>query len=101
MYAELERRLLPMKILKRLYLVHWQYFRQQTVEFGMINFLTGKNAFGKSTIIDALSMVLLADTSGNSFNKAASGKNTRTLNSYLLGEIVDDETSGFKYLKQY
>ena len=65
----------------------------------MINFLTGKNASGKSTIIDALQLVLLADTSGNSFNKAASGRSSRTLKGYLLGELGDNEASGFKYLR--
>jgi uncharacterized protein YPO0396 len=65
----------------------------------MINFLTGKNASGKSTIIDALQLVLLADTSGNPFNKAASGRSSRTLKGYLLGELGDNEASGFKYLR--
>ncbi|MDR0451834.1 MAG: AAA family ATPase [Treponema sp.] len=88
-----------MKILKKLLLIHWHYFVRETIEFDMINFLTGKNASGKSTIIDALQLVLLADTSGNSFNKAASGKNSRTLRGYLLGELGDDEDSGFKYLR--
>ncbi|MDR1353406.1 MAG: AAA family ATPase [Treponema sp.] len=89
-----------MKSLKKLLLIHWHYFVHETVEFDMINFLTGKNASGKSTIIDALQLVLLADTSGNSFNKAASGKNSRTLRGYLLGELGDDEDSGFKYLRK-
>ncbi|MDR2134261.1 MAG: hypothetical protein LBP27_04070 [Treponema sp.] len=88
-----------MKILKKLLLIHWHYFVHESIDFDMINFLTGKNASGKSTIIDALQLVLLADTAGNSFNKAASGKNSRTLRGYLLGELGDDEDSGFKYLR--
>jgi DNA repair exonuclease SbcCD ATPase subunit len=88
-----------MKILKKLLLIHWHYFVHELIEFDIINFLTGKNASGKSTIIDALQLVLLADTAGNSFNKAASGKNSRTLRGYLLGELGDDEDSGFKYLR--
>jgi energy-coupling factor transporter ATP-binding protein EcfA2 len=87
------------KILKKLLLIHWHYFVHESIEFDRINFLTGKNASGKSTIIDALQLVLLADTAGNSFNKAASGKNSRTLRGYLLGELGDDEDSGFKYLR--
>jgi uncharacterized protein YPO0396 len=87
------------KILKKLLLIHWHYFVHERLEFDHINFLTGKNASGKSTIIDALQLVLLADTAGNSFNKAASGKNSRTLRGYLLGELGDDEDSGFKYLR--
>jgi uncharacterized protein YPO0396 len=88
-----------MKILKKLLLIHWHYFVHETIEFDFINFLTGKNASGKSTIIDALQLVLLADTAGNSFNKAASGKNSRTLKGYILGELGDDEDSGFRYLR--
>jgi energy-coupling factor transporter ATP-binding protein EcfA2 len=88
-----------MKILKKLLLIHWHYFVHETIEFDFVNFLTGKNASGKSTIIDALQLVLLADTAGNSFNKAASGRNSRTLRGYLLGELGDDEDSGFKYLR--
>ena len=89
----------PVKILKKLLLIHWHYFVHETIDFDMINFLTGKNASGKSTIIDALQLVLLADTSGNSFNKAASGRSSRTLKGYLLGELGDNEASGFKYLR--
>jgi energy-coupling factor transporter ATP-binding protein EcfA2 len=88
-----------MKMLKKLLLIHWHYFVHETIEFDFVNFLTGKNASGKSTIIDALQLVLLADTAGNSFNKAASGKNSRTLRGYLLGELGDNEDSGFKYLR--
>jgi uncharacterized protein YPO0396 len=87
------------KILKKLLLIHWHYFVHESIEFDHINFLTGKNASGKSTIIDALQLVLLADTAGNSFNKAAGGKNNRTLRGYLLGELGDDEESGFKHLR--
>jgi uncharacterized protein YPO0396 len=88
-----------MKVLKKLLLIHWHYFVHELIEFDFINFLTGKNASGKSTIIDALQLVLLADTSGHVFNKAASAKNSRTLRGYLLGELGDDEDSGFKYLR--
>ncbi|MFP3040843.1 hypothetical protein LQZ19_03370 [Treponema primitia] len=88
-----------MKLMTRLLLIHWHYFTHTSIGFEKINFLTGKNASGKSTIIDALQVILLADTSGNSFNKAASGKSNRTLKGYLLGELGDDEGSGFKYLR--
>lgn len=88
-----------MKRMTKLLLIHWHYFVHETVEFEKLNFLTGKNASGKSTIIDALQLVLLGDTSGNFFNKAASGQGNRTLIGYLRGELGDDEDSGFKYLR--
>jgi energy-coupling factor transporter ATP-binding protein EcfA2 len=86
--------------MRKLLLIHWHYFVRQSVEFEMINFLTGKNASGKSTIIDAMQVLLLGDTSGTFFNKAASAKGSRTLRGYLLGELGDDEESGFKYLRR-
>lgn len=88
-----------MKIMKRLLLIHWHYFAHQMIEFEKINFLTGQNATGKSTIIDAMQLLLLCDTSGSFFNKAANGKGDRTLNGYLRGELGDDEDSGFRYLR--
>ena len=88
-----------MKRMTKLLLIHWHYFVHETIEFEKLNFFTGKNASGKSTIIDALQLVLLGDTSGNYFNKAASGHGNRTLTGYLRGELGDDEDFGFKYLR--
>ena len=88
-----------MKKLSRMLLIHWHYFSHEMIEFDKINFLTGKNASGKTTIIDAMQLVLLSDTSGSYFNKAASGRGNRTLEGYLRGELGDDEDSGFRYLR--
>lgn len=88
-----------MKKMTRMLLIHWHYFVHETIPFSTLNFLTGKNASGKSTIIDAMQVILYGDTSGSFFNKAASGKGTRTLIGYLCGELGDAEDSGFKYLR--
>lgn len=88
-----------MKILKKLLLINWHYFTHELIEFEQLNYMTGVNASGKSTIIDALQLVLLGETGGNYFNKSASGKSSRTLISYLCGEIRDDDKDGFKYLR--
>ncbi|MDR0641489.1 MAG: hypothetical protein LBG07_03420 [Treponema sp.] len=88
-----------MKLMKKLLLIHWHYFAHTLIEFEKINFLTGRNASGKSTIIDAMQVLFLGDTSGTFFNKAARGRSSRTLKGYLLGELGDDEESGFKTLR--
>jgi uncharacterized protein YPO0396 len=81
-------------------LIHWYGYTRELIEFGNINFLTGKTAAGKSTIIDALQLVLLGDTNGNFFNKAANEKSVRTLKSYLYGETGDDGETGYRYLRK-
>ncbi len=88
-----------MKRLKRMLLVNWYFFQKEVIEFDTLTFLTGKNGTGKSTIIDALQLVLLADTSGSFFNKSANGKSRRTLAGYLRGELTDDEAGGFTCLR--
>ena len=88
-----------MKSLTKAKIINWHYFWNQTIDFKDIVFLTGKNASGKSTLIDALELVLLGDTSGKYFNKAAMDKSARTLKGYLRGEIGDTLEGDFKYLR--
>ena len=88
-----------MKRLKKMLLIHWYSYDRELIEFGDLNFLTGNTASGKSTIIDALQLVLLGDTNGNFFNKAANDRSVRTLKSYLFGENGDDGETGFRYLR--
>lgn len=89
-----------MKLLKKVQLVNWHYFTFETLDLGVINFLTGKNASGKTTIIDALQLIMLGDTTGHSFNKSASDKSSRTLNGYLRCEIGNDENGNISYLRK-
>lgn len=88
-----------MKTLKKIKIINWHYFWNETINMEPIVFLTGLNASGKSTLIDAMQIVLLGDTSGRFFNKAASEKSSRTLKGYLRGELGDSEDGGFKYLR--
>ena len=88
-----------MKLLKRMLLINWHYISKQMIEFDIINFLTGKNGAGKSTILDALQLLLLGDTRGAFFNKATNDKAGRSLEGYLRGEIGDDGDVGYKYLR--
>jgi uncharacterized protein YPO0396 len=88
-----------MKLLQKMLLVNWHYFRSELLDFKQINFLTGKNAAGKSTIIDALQILMLGDTSGYFFNKAANERSDRTLKGYLRGEVAEDEAANTVYLR--
>ncbi|HHY82019.1 MAG TPA: hypothetical protein GX505_04985 [Clostridiales bacterium] len=90
-----------MKLLKKLLLIHWHYFNYELINFDRINFLTGKNASGKTTIIDAIQLLMLGDANGRHFfNKAANEKSARSLKGYLRGELGDDGGTGFKYLRE-
>lgn len=88
-----------MKALKRMLLINWHYINKQMIDFENINFLTGKNGSGKSTILDAMQLLILGDTRGTFFNKAANDKTNRTLEGYLKGEIGDDGDAGYKYIR--
>jgi len=88
-----------MKLLTKVKIINWHYFWNETIEVKPLVFLTGVNASGKSTLIDALQVVLLGDTTGRFFNKAAMDKSNRTLRGYLRGEIGDTIDGGFKYLR--
>lgn len=76
-----------MKKLKRILLINWLYFSKQLIEVEDINFLTGKNGAGKSTVIDALQIVLLGETNARNFNQAANEKSQRTLDGYLRADM--------------
>ena len=88
-----------MKKLNRLLLINWHYFSKQIVDLGEINFLTGANTAGKSTVIDALQVVLMGETRSSAFNRAASKKSERTLKSYLIGSMGEDIESGIKSIR--
>lgn len=79
-----------MKKLQKILLVNWLYFSKQIIEVDDINFLTGKNGAGKSTVIDALQIVLLGETNARNFNQAANEKSQRTLDGYLRADMDEN-----------
>lgn len=91
---------MKMKKLKKVLLINWLYFGKQVVEFGDINFLTGKNSVGKSTLIDALQVVLLGETSGKNFNKAANDKAARTIAGYLYADSGSTDEMDVKHSRK-
>lgn len=85
--------------INKLRLINWHYFVNTTADIDNITFLTGANGTGKSTVIDALQVVLLGDTTGRNFNKAANEKTGRTLRGYLRGEIGEDKEGNVTALR--
>ena len=89
-----------MKKLKKILLINWLYFSKELIEVDDINFLTGKNGAGKSTVIDALQIVLLGETNARNFNQAANEKSQRTLDGYLRADM-DENNPGSRRGKDF
>ena len=79
-----------MKKLKKILLINWLYFSRELIEVGDVNFLTGRNGAGKSTVIDALQIVLLGETNARNFNLAANERSQRTLDGYLRADMDEN-----------
>ncbi len=70
-----------MKLLKRVRLINWHRFPNETIELGNAVLLSGENGAGKSTVLDAIQFVITCSKAN--FNKAAHEKGKRNLNSYI------------------
>jgi hypothetical protein len=79
-----------LKKLTKILLINWLYFSKQIIEVDDINFLTGNTGSGKTTILDALQIVLLGELNSRNFNKAANDSSQRTLDSYLRADMDDN-----------
>ncbi len=78
-----------MKKLTRIKLINWHFFDNETIEIAGSCLISGKNTSGKSTILDALSLVLTVNT--KKFNIAANEKGKRNLTGYVRGKTGDDD----------
>ena len=77
--------------MRRMHIVNWMYYGIQTLEWERSNLLTGATGSGKSSLIDALQVVILGETS-RFFNRSATGGSSkRTLVTYLRGKYHNDE----------
>lgn len=87
--------------LSRICLNNWHYISRKTLSFSKeINFFTGHSGSGKSTVIDAMQIVLYANTDGRGFfNKAAADDSDRSLIEYLRGMVNIGENGEFAYLR--
>ena len=77
------------KAITRIALNNWHYIDHKILTLNKsINFFTGHSGNGKSTVIDAMQIVLYANTDGRGFfNKAAADDSDRSLLEYLRGMI--------------
>jgi len=76
-----------MKTLKKIKLVNWHIFVNETIEFAGNILVSGENGSGKSTMLDALQYILIGGRSGVKFNIAATDAAKRTLEGYVRGKI--------------
>ncbi len=86
-----------MKKLTKIKLINWMYFQNVTLDIKGNTMLTGTNASGKSTIIDAIQYVLVGNLKTVKFNTAADEVTKRTLESYVRGFVNDDH---MKFLRE-
>lgn len=70
-----------MKKLKRIRLINWHYFVNETIDVGGSFLVSGENTSGKSTVLDAIQLVLT--TNKRRFNTAANEKSNRNLMGYV------------------
>ncbi|WP_286152345.1 ATP-binding protein [Sporofaciens musculi] len=91
----------PFKALSRICLNNWHYIDRKVLTLSEgINFFTGHSGSGKSTVIDALQIVLYASTDGRGFfNKAAADDSDRNLIEYLRGMVNISENNEAQYLR--
>ncbi len=78
-----------MKKLVKIRLINWHYLSNETIEIDGNTLLSGPNASGKSTIMDAITYILTAgDTM---FNLAANEKGKRDLRGYVKCKLGMDD----------
>lgn len=88
-----------MKELTRIKLINWHYFENETIEIKGSALITGDNGVGKSTILDAIQYVLVADLRKVRFNVSASEETKRDLIGYIRCKTGSDGESGQRYLR--
>ncbi len=91
----------PFKAISKICLNNWHYIDRKILTLNQgINFFTGHSGSGKSTVIDAMQIVLYANTDGRGFfNKAAADDSDRSLIEYLRGMVNISENNESQYLR--
>ncbi len=80
-----------MKKLCRIRLINWHYFVNETITVSGSFLISGENTAGKSTILDAIQLVLT--TNNRKFNTAANEKSSRDLKGYVRCKTGNEDNA--------
>jgi len=81
-----------MILLRRLHVINWMYYGIQTMDLDKSNLLAGPTGSGKSSLVDALQVIMLGEIGSRYFNRSATGgKSDRTIVTYLRGKYNDND----------
>jgi uncharacterized protein YPO0396 len=73
--------------LTRIFLHNWHRFTHHLIDVEDSLYLAGHNGSGKSSVLDAIQLVLIADLQRVRFNSSAQERSQRNLDSYVRGKI--------------
>ena len=73
------------KQLTRIQLINWHYFENERISLNGSTLISGENTSGKSTILDAIQLVIT--TNSRKFNVAANERGNRTLRGYVRCKV--------------
>lgn len=76
--------------LTRIFLHHWHRFRHTVIEVEGSFYLAGHNGSGKSSVLDAIQLVIVADLGRVRFNRLADEHSDRSLDSYVRGKLGEN-----------
>ena len=83
-----------MKKLCRIRLINWHYFVNETINVNGSFLISGENTSGKSTILDAIQLVLT--TNNRKFNTAANEKSSRDLKGYVRCKTGNEDSTYYR-----
>ncbi len=82
-----------MRRLEAVRLVQWYHFQDELLPIGASCLLLGDNGSGKTTVLDAIQVALVADLSDVLLNRAANEKSRRALYGYVRWKIGAEDES--------
>ncbi len=82
-----------MRRLEAVRLVQWYHFQDELLPIGASCLLLGDNGSGKTTVLDAIQVALVADLSDVLLNRAANEKSRRALYGYVRWKIGTEDES--------